>query len=127
MVVPEAACGYPGSHRRKRLHSWRPRISASAFPGDESGAIDRAFQAGIQGRFPQAALVDRRQCTLSAFDASLGQLTQASPAVKRELLAAAVACIAADGKTTLEEDELLRAIAAAMGCPVPPVVLPGPR
>ena len=55
----------------------------------------------------------------------MGELTQASPTVKRELLAAAVACIAADGKTTVEEDELLRAIAAAMGYPAPPTIAAG--
>jgi hypothetical protein len=31
------------------------------------------------------------------------------------------ACIAADGTVTSEESELLRAIAAVLGCPVPPV------
>ena len=84
--------------------------------------IESAFRAGIQGRFPQASLVPRPQCTLSAFDAALGELSQSSPLVQQELIAATVACIAADGKTTLEESELLRAIAAALGCPVPPVV-----
>ena len=44
-----------------------------------------------------------------------------SPNVKREMLTAVTACIAADGKVTLEENELLRAIAAVLGCPVPPV------
>ena len=55
----------------------------------------------------------------------VGELTQASPTVKHELLAAAVAFIAADGKTTVEEDELLRAIAAAMGYPAPPTIAAG--
>ena len=84
--------------------------------------IERAFEAGIQGRFPQVSLVPQPQCTLAAFDAALGELSQSSPPVRQELIAATVACIAADGKTTVEEGELLRAIAAALGCPVPPVV-----
>jgi hypothetical protein len=37
------------------------------------------------------------------------------------MLDAVVACIAADGKMTIEENELLRAVAAALACPLPPV------
>ena len=55
------------------------------------------------------------------FDAALAELAQASPNVKREMIAAVTACIAADGKVTVEESELLRAIAAVLGCPLPPV------
>jgi tellurite resistance protein len=51
----------------------------------------------------------------------LSQLAQASPPVKRAVLEAVVACIAADGKMTVEENELLRAVAAALSCPLPPV------
>jgi len=32
-----------------------------------------------------------------------------------------VACIAADGKMTVVENELLRAVSAALSCPLPPV------
>jgi tellurite resistance protein len=39
----------------------------------------------------------------------------------QEIITAVTACIAADGKVTPEESELLRAIAAVLGCPVPPV------
>ncbi len=55
------------------------------------------------------------------FDAALGQLAQAAPAVKRQFLDSVVACIAADGRMTIEENELLRAVASALSCPLPPV------
>ena len=51
-----------------------------------------------------------------------GQLAQTPPKVKQQVLAAVTACIAADGQVTLEENELLRAIAAVLSCPVPPVL-----
>jgi Zn-dependent protease with chaperone function len=96
-------------------------LSALAYVG-QSGpeAVQRAFRAGATRLLGEAAiLLPDGDCTLKALDAALTRLAQASPQVKRALLAAAVDCVAADGKTTLEESELLRAIAAALACPVP--------
>jgi hypothetical protein len=45
----------------------------------------------------------------------------ATPPLKGRILAARAACIGADGKVTLEEGELLRAIADSLDCPVPPL------
>ena len=97
-------------------------LSALAYAG-QSGPEDvqRAFQAGAAGRFPGAMLWPSQQCTLQTFDAALSELAQSSPQVKRELLAAALACIAADRKTTVKESELFRTISAALGCPLPPL------
>jgi Zn-dependent protease with chaperone function len=98
--------------------------SASGTPdgaGSASGA-QRAFQAGIEFRFPRATLLAQSQCTLSAFDAALAQLAQTAPKVKQQVLAAVTACIAAGGQVTLEENELLRVIAAVLSCPVPPIL-----
>jgi N-acetylmuramic acid 6-phosphate (MurNAc-6-P) etherase len=58
---------------------------------------------------------------LRTFDAALAELAQSSPEVKRAIMTAITACIAAAGKMTLEESELLRAVAAVLGCPVPPI------
>ena len=91
------------------------RVKAS--PND----IQRAFQAGAHDLLGQVRIVPPQQCTFDTFDAALSQLAQASPAVKRSILEAVVACIAADGKMTVEENELLRAVAAALACPLPPV------
>jgi Zn-dependent protease with chaperone function len=84
--------------------------------------IQRAFQAGVQGRLIGATLLGRQQCDLRAFDAALAELAQSAPNVKRDIVSAVTACIAADGQVTLEENELLRAIAAVLGCPVPPSI-----
>ncbi len=83
--------------------------------------VQRAFQAGAASLLGQAALLSPPQCTLRAFDAALSELAQASPKLKRDIIAAVTACIAADGKITLKEGELLRAVAAALACPVPPL------
>jgi Zn-dependent protease with chaperone function len=83
--------------------------------------VERAFRAGAANLLRQAALPPAEQCTLRAFDAALSQLAQASPKLKRDIIAAVTACVAADGKVTLREGELLRAVCAVLACPVPPI------
>jgi Zn-dependent protease with chaperone function len=66
--------------------------------------------------------VDR--CGLADLDLALQQLSRVDAASTQKLLAACAACIAADRHVTQAEGELLRAIADALGCPMPPL-LPG--
>jgi Zn-dependent protease with chaperone function len=96
----------------------------------------RAFQAGIKVpgtlRVPFASgtrsvpdtmpdtILPKPQCGLREFDAAVTVLAQAAPAVKRIVIQAVAACVAADGQVTVEESELLRAITAALACPLPP-------
>jgi Zn-dependent protease with chaperone function len=87
----------------------------------EPGDAERAFQAGAQKLLLQPAPAPPELCTLQAFDAALTELAAASPNVKQAVIGGVTACIAADGRATLEESELLRAIAAVLGCPLPPM------
>jgi len=97
-------------------------LSALAYAGQSRpDDVQRAFQAGANDLLGQVRMLPPQQCTFDAFDAALSQLAQASPTVKRGILQSVVACIAADGKMTVVENELLRAIAAALACPLPPV------
>jgi Zn-dependent protease with chaperone function len=96
-------------------------LSVLAIVGQkEPEAIGHAFQAGVKDRFPAATLGSPEQCTLRAFDAALAELAQATPPLKRTILEAAAATIAADGTVTLAENELMRCVAAVLGCPLPP-------
>jgi hypothetical protein len=97
-------------------------LSSLAYVGHSKAEdVRRAFEAGVRGRLAQAEILPREQCTLKAFNAALTDLASASPQVKREIIAAVTDCIAADGKTTVKESELLRAIAAVLACPLPPM------
>jgi Zn-dependent protease with chaperone function len=85
-------------------------------------AADRAWRAaaGVHpaigtGPFPAA------QCTLDALDGSLRALASARPAMRRAMVDACVAAVTADGRTTVDEAELLRAACAAVGAPMPPI------
>jgi Zn-dependent protease with chaperone function len=81
----------------------------------------RAFQAGAQSLPKKIEMLPLSECSLMQFDAALGKLADSSPAVKREILNSVAACVTADGQVTLEEGELLRAVAAVLACPMPPL------
>ncbi len=55
---------------------------------------------------------------------SLAQLRGLAPNLKKQLLVALAGCALADGKMTFGEAEVLRAVSAAVGCPMPPLVVP---
>ncbi len=82
----------------------------------------RAFSAGAaQLPLIQASLVFRPDAGLSQLDDALDVLARASLPIKARALAAAAATVTADGRLLVEEGELLRAIAAALDCPMPPL------
>ena len=72
---------------------------------------------------PEVQLRPFADLQLAALDAALDALEESAPAVKRQVLQAAVACVAADRTVTASEAELLRAISASLGCPMPPLLL----
>jgi hypothetical protein len=49
-------------------------------------------------------------------------MARAKPALQRKLLDACLRCIADDGRTTVREAELFRAIADVIGVPMPPLI-----
>jgi hypothetical protein len=89
---------------------------------DADGAL-RAWRAarGAEPSLP-AEPVPAQGCTLDALDGSLRAFAGSGSAMKRRLVDACVACVAADGQTTVEEAELLRAVCASIGAPMPPVL-----
>ena len=58
---------------------------------------------------------------LAALDAALDKLARASLPIKQRTLLAAAAVVSADGRILISEAELLRAVAAALDCPMPPL------
>ena len=93
------------------IGSAQPSDAARAFrPGDPGAGL-----AGVDPSLPP------RDLDLRTLDRALDELDAAAPPLKRRILAACAACIGADGQVTLEEGELLRAIADSLGCPVPPL------
>lgn len=103
-------------------------LSCLAYWGaEELPAAQKAFAAGVAklGK-GEVAMLPVDQCGLPALDESLIQFDAASPALKRMILSACTVCIGVDGSVTREEAELLRAVADALDCPIPPF-LPGEK
>ena len=101
-------------------------LSAIAHAGhkDENEAMD-AFTTGakeVQGI--TLGFVPRAKAGLAGAKAALEKLDKVSPKLKKELMRAFIASVAHDGKVTVSEGELLRAIADALSLPMPPF-LPG--
>lgn len=96
-------------------------VSVLAWSGATNEALaTRAWRAarGSDASLPTAQIA-ADLCTLDALDESLRNMCGAPPNGKRKLVDACVACVAADGQTTVDEAELLRAICAAIGAPMP--------
>jgi len=102
-------------------------LSATAYAGQEDVTeLSAAFAKGAES-LGQAAdceipLLPPEECNLSSMDAALERLSQAVPQIKKNLLGACAQTVAADGVIQQGEAELLRAIADALDCPVPPFV-----
>ena len=104
-------------------------LSATAYAGQEDVTeVAAAFAKGAddlnQAAHCTISLLPPDECDLSNMDAALDRLSQAVPQIKKNLLGACAQTVAADGVIQQGEAELLRAIADALDCPVPPFVRP---
>ena len=92
----------------------------------EPTAVEHAFALGWQQLgLPEAGPRALEESGLEVLDVALVELEAAAPSLKRRVLQAAAACIAADLAVTANEVELLRAMSAALGCPMPPLLATG--
>jgi Zn-dependent protease with chaperone function len=100
-------------------------LSALAYAGNsDDSAAQVALQEASQ-RLGQALTPRSRQdASLAAVSRALRELASCAPRLKARILEAAIATAIADREVTVAEGELLRAIADALDCPIPPF-LPG--
>ena len=99
-------------------------LSVLAYVGNrERQAAEGAFAEGWRVlSLPERGSLPHEECGFTALDAALAELDRAAPQVKKRALEAAVACITADREVTVGEGELLRAVSAWIGCPMPPLI-----
>ena len=104
----------------------RHLLSILAHAGHRDGDAARRSFAEAAGRLPglDLTLLSRGECGLRRLDTALDRLALAAPRLKRDVIRACATCVAADRTVTVNEAELLRAVAAVLGCPMPPL-LPG--
>lgn len=102
-------------------------LSATAYAGQKDPSeAQAAFARGAEplrhAAQTEIPFFPQEQCDLPQIDAALDRLSQAVPQIKKNLLNACVATIAADDMIHEREAELIRAIADALDCPLPPFV-----
>jgi hypothetical protein len=99
-------------------------LSALAHSGHVDDAdAGKAFSAGIphlRHGVTGLVMLQAADCGLGPLDEALGRLGQAVPQIKKNVLEACAHTVAADGVIYANEAELLRAIADALDCPIPP-------
>jgi Zn-dependent protease with chaperone function len=111
-------------HRLDRLlPSLTGVLSTLTYAGQKGEAdVRHAFEKGMAEIGRSASLLAKSDCSLRNLDAALTTLAEATPKLKRDAFRACAACVAADGKVTPREGQLLQAVAGIIGVPVPPIV-----
>jgi len=128
---PDAASGArvgPGLSRRRG--EAETLLSAVAWAGSsDAESAEAAFVAGARHFGASAAATVSLQppasLDLERVDEALGRLETLPPGDRRKLLQALERTVVADRAVTVEEHELLRAVAEALDIPMPPLDVPG--
>jgi Zn-dependent protease with chaperone function len=91
---------------------------------DEAEAVlaFNAGAAGFGGLHPALVLRPAGISELDHLDAALDKLALAYGPVKKRVLTALAATVCSDGRVAPEEVELVRALASALDCPIPPAI-----
>jgi Zn-dependent protease with chaperone function len=90
----------------------------------EQGEIaEEAFEAArrVMQR-DDLLLLAKSDLNLTKLNNAIDRLAQLKPLAKPQLLKACIAVVTADGKVTAKEAELIRAFAAVLDCPMPPML-----
>jgi hypothetical protein len=124
----------PEDRRGPRVGSFGPLsreagilLSALAWTGSgwESAPAARAFAAGLRilpSDVGSLDLLDQTTISLEAVDGALERFEHATPAVKKRMLEACAETAAHDRTVSRVEAEMLRAVAEALDCPIPPIL-----
>jgi hypothetical protein len=116
-----------GAHSLGSLHDEVETVlSAIAWSGapDEETAVPAfsAAAASLDSQGNRATLRPRGSVTIEQVDEALARLRAAAAPVRRRVLNACMQAVAHDGLVDVDEAELLRAVAEALDCPMPPLV-----
>ncbi len=127
LLPPERGTGKVLSRFEPVLGDIRIALSALARAGAQEAAAATTYRRVAQGfdglGLEPLPLPDAAPPRVAE---ALRRLAPLSPFLKRSLLNACADCVLDDGRVAPPEAELLRAIAAALDCPMPPVVAQSP-
>lgn len=90
-----------------------------ASDGNPMDSWNKALEA-LAGQLPEKMEIkEESECIIAGMNKALDALAQSTHEIKRLFLLAAVHAVSADGKLNIRELELLRAMSAAIDCPMP--------
>ncbi len=116
-------------HRNINLRELRNEcqllLSVLAYAGAKTQAdAQAAFDSAVESlRFSAMTILPKADCRLAALDNALDRLNRLKPLQKPQLLKAMGRTIEQDGRITVTEAEIFRAVADALDCPVPPLII----
>ncbi len=90
--------------------------------GKDLGVRKQALRAGLHQLENYRGPDTLHRESFAQLNGALDRLAAASPKVKRQVVDACSHTVLADDEVTLDEGELLRAIAATLNCPLPPFI-----
>jgi Zn-dependent protease with chaperone function len=96
-------------------------VARAEHPDGADGEAEAAFEAGAQFLVAEHGLTDATYEPVGPdeMDTALDRMARASPNVKKAVLAACARCATADDQMRRAAEDLLRAVAVAMGVPLP--------
>jgi Zn-dependent protease with chaperone function/uncharacterized tellurite resistance protein B-like protein len=115
-----AARAVPVSYRTLEPLAEDARLILSLIAHATNGDSAASFALGLKELGLALTLVDVRAISLVEVKAALGRLNRLAPMQKPRLVKALVQCALADGKLSLTDAELLRAICSTLDSPLPP-------
>ncbi len=97
-------------------------ISAVAHMSHHDSAPEKkAFDKGMETLGATGSIVPHDQCSYRNIDKALAELAHTAPALKAKIVEAILDAAGVDGRITVEEAEIVRAIAATLDAPIPPL------
>jgi len=105
-------------------HPFEIVLSTMAYVGaKKADAAENAYIRGIeQIGWQRSKIRPNTECTLTGVGNALDLLRESTPKIKGQLLRGCATVAEDDGRITVREAELIRAIADAVGTPVPPMM-----
>jgi hypothetical protein len=97
-------------------------VMLSALAGASTTQPEAAFEIGARTLDPDNPPAKVAVSGLRPIDEALKKLARCSPPVKKRLIDAFAEVVAADGEVNVAEAELLRATAATLDVPIPPIL-----
>lgn len=113
-----------GRGKATKEEAFRLLLSLLARAGQEEAGAADAFGEALRraGMVSDAGFAAPEALTLERIETAAELLADSAPETRKKFLDGAMAAVTHDGRITMAEAELVRAFAAVMDCPIPPLL-----